>query len=127
MKYFLFFLFIFLQQNISAQEVYEYPFSKLEYFAPATQSSPQINDIKQQTSLIKLNIDLLTIEISSLFPNNELITNKYKIKSFLKKNDSIIYICIASNYSEVIIEFETKQIWVSRKITHNNIYHKYYN
>mgnify|MGYP004090642483 CR=1 FL=1 len=68
------------------------------------------------------------ITIISYF-SNEPTESIYKIEkvSKLQNNEYYRITCLASNYAEVIIDLNTKGRWIKRKISHNGIYHKYYN
>lgn len=126
MKY-LFIIIFFIGINIKAQNIFEFKFTKIEYFTPASINLPQKNEILNNKSIITLNLDNQSINISTLYPDNEIIESNYQIKSLININGIYKYICLASNYSEVIVEINTKSNWIRRTVTHNNITHKYYN
>lgn len=126
MKY-LFIIIFFIGTSINAQNIYEYKFSKIEYFAPASMNLPQQNEILYTPSIITLDTNNHIIHISTLHTDNEIIKNTYRIKSITDLGELYKFVCIASNYSEVLIEVNTKSNWIRRTVIHNNITHKYYN
>ena len=116
--------------NLYSQEdkPYLYKFNRIDYYAPGSQYLPSTKKTLKNNSYITIDFNLQKITIISYF-SNEPTESIYKIEkvSKLQNNEYYRITCLASNYAEVIIDLNTKGRWIKRKISHNGIYHKYYN
>lgn len=107
-------------------EPYIYKFNRIDYFSPAGQYSPSSSKVFKSNSYIIIDFVLETITILTYFSDGP-TESKYEIQKITENGSSYRIICQASNYAEVIIDLDKSAKWIKRTITHNGIYHKYYN
>lgn len=116
--------------NLYSQSVSEpinIKFNRVHYFFPGDEFSVSITNVKKISSYVTIDFELNTVEILTYYSNPP-TESTYKIKSIDNTKGSLYkFVCIASNYAEVIIEIDLTKMVVTRKVTHNGILHKYYN
>ncbi len=109
-------------------EPYLFKFNRIDYFAPGSEYLSSVSKTLKNNTYITVDFSSQKVTILTYF-SNEPTESIYKIKkvSELKSNNFFRLNCQATNYAEVIIDISADSKWIKRKITHNGIYHKYYN
>jgi len=128
-----FFLLIFiLSTTIRSYSQSEYEpinikFNRIYYFAPGNEFSQTVSKITKTSTYITIDFNLNTVSILTYYSNPP-TESSYEIKSIDNSLENIYkFTCQASNYAEVIIEYNLLKGIITRKIPHNGISHKYYN
>ena len=122
---------LFFISNLYCQEddeSYLFKFNRIEYYAPGSEYLPSVSKTLKNNTYITVDFNQEKVIILTYSSNNP-TESIYKIKKINDLQDNNYYrlTCLASNYAEVIIDIKSDGKWIKRKITHNGIYHKYYN
>ncbi len=122
---------LFFTGNLYSQEddePYLFKFNRIDYYAPGSEYLPSVSKTLKNNTYITVDFNLEKVVILTYF-SNEPTESIYKIKkiSELQNNSYYRLTCQATNYAEAIIDISADSKWIKRKITHNGIYHKYYN
>lgn len=124
--------FIISSYSNAQSEPYIFVFNSINYFAPADSHFNSVN--KTTYDKTEITIDLSTNKILlKTYYSDGLIDSTYEIKKISElqteysKGNFYIFTCRASNYAEAIFEVSKEAKFITRKITHNGIIHKYFN
>lgn len=107
-------------------EPYVLKFNRVDFFVPSYSHSISKSETLKNISYITIDFNLKKITILTFFSDGP-SESIYTFQNTIDKGNFYRIICQASNYAEVIIDIENSAKWISRTITHNGIYHKYYN
>jgi len=125
--------FLFFCPYMYAQnQPYLFVYNTVNYFAPADSFSSSVNKTLYDKTEITIDFYANKILLKTYYSDGP-VESTYTIKKTSKlqnnysKGDYYIITCLASNYSETIFEVSKESKWISRKVTHNGITHKYYN
>ena len=105
---------------------YFFKFNRIDHFAPAGPYSPSTSKVFKSNSYITIDLNLKTVTILTYFSDGP-TESIYKIEKITENKSFYRITCLASNYAEVIIDLDFSSKWIKRTISHNGIYHKYYN
>lgn len=125
-------LLLFCNYNYAQNEPYFFVYNTINYFAPADSHFEAVNKTSYEKTEIKIDFTTNKIVLKTFYSDGP-VESTYTIKKSSElKNDSVkgnyyTFICLASNYAEAIFEVNKEGKWITRKIKHNGIIHKYYN
>ena len=124
---------IFFSLKINAQNnSYIFNFNSINYFAPADNQFNSINKTTYDETEIIIDFSTNKILLKTYYSDGA-VNSTYEIikisdiNNNYKKSDFLVLTCRATNYSEVVFEVNLKNEFITRKIIHNGIIHKYFN
>jgi len=124
--------FIITSYSNAQNEPYVFVFNSINYFAPADRHFSSVNKTTYDKTEITIDFSTNKILLKTYYSDG-LVDSTYEIKKVSElqtdynKGNFYVFTCRASNNAEAIFEVSKEGRFITRKITHNGIIHKYFN